>query len=148
MFFRRPKPENDPDRIKNIDLGEFRDYFAAANWKFNNKEYDRVFHLMWNTRSDNPIYLSNCGMGGRIARPGQRFSDARPLTLLAALSTRARFHSKRQAAPPWHAVPFSTSCCYKAYVPQPEYGDTRSSTLMLTRCLPSFATLGYVGADW
>jgi hypothetical protein len=33
------------------------------------------------------IYLSNCGMGGRIARPGQRFSDARPQTLLAALST-------------------------------------------------------------
>ena len=33
------------------------------------------------------FYLSNCGMGGRIARPGQRFSDAGPLTLLAALST-------------------------------------------------------------
>ena len=33
------------------------------------------------------LYLSNCGMGGRIPRPGQRFSDARPLTLLAALST-------------------------------------------------------------
>jgi hypothetical protein len=32
-------------------------------------------------------YLTNCGMGGRIARPGQWFSDARPLTLLAALST-------------------------------------------------------------
>jgi hypothetical protein len=30
------------------------------------------------------IYLSNCGMGGRIACPGQRFSEARPL---AALST-------------------------------------------------------------
>jgi hypothetical protein len=37
--------------------------------------------------SDLRIYLSNCGMGGRIARPGQWFSDARPLTLLAALST-------------------------------------------------------------
>src|SRR5437016_2956948 len=24
------------------------------------------------------IYLSNCGMGGRMARPGQRFSDALP----------------------------------------------------------------------
>ena len=35
----------------------------------------------------NRIYLSNCGMGGRIARPGQRFSDGRPLALLAALST-------------------------------------------------------------
>jgi hypothetical protein len=32
------------------------------------------------------FYLSNCGMGGRITRPGQRFSDAGPLTLLAALS--------------------------------------------------------------
>ena len=39
------------------------------------------------TRLDSQIYLSNCGMGGRIARPGQRFSDAGPLTLLAALST-------------------------------------------------------------
>jgi hypothetical protein len=58
MFFHRPKPENDPDRIKTIDLGEFRDYLAAANWKFKNKEFDRVFHLMWNTRSDNPaIFL-------------------------------------------------------------------------------------------
>src|ERR1700733_979218 len=36
------------------------------------------------------IYLSNCGMGGRIARPGQQFSDARPLTLLAALSLATR----------------------------------------------------------
>jgi len=32
-------------------------------------------------------YRGKCGMGGRIARPGQRFSDAGPLTLLAALST-------------------------------------------------------------
>lgn len=57
-FFRRPKLENDPDCIQNIDLGEFRDYVAAANWKFKNKEYNRVFHLMWNTTSDNPaIFL-------------------------------------------------------------------------------------------
>jgi len=34
-----------------------------------------------------PIYLDNCGIGGRIARPGQRFSDAGPITLLAALRT-------------------------------------------------------------
>jgi hypothetical protein len=33
------------------------------------------------------LYLSSCGMGGRIAHPGQRFSNAGPLTLLAALST-------------------------------------------------------------
>ena len=36
---------------------------------------------------DIQFYLSNCGMGGRIARPGQRFSDAGPQTLVAALST-------------------------------------------------------------
>ena len=58
MFFRRPKLEDDPDRIQNIDLGEFRDYLAAANWKFKSKEYDRVFHLMWNTTSGDPaIFL-------------------------------------------------------------------------------------------
>jgi hypothetical protein len=27
------------------------------------------------------VYLSNCGMGGKIARPGRRFSDAGPHTL-------------------------------------------------------------------
>jgi hypothetical protein len=32
------------------------------------------------------FYLSNCGMGGRIARPGQRFSDTRP-TRRSILST-------------------------------------------------------------
>ncbi len=49
MFFRRPKPEVD---LNGIDLEEFRNLLTAANWKSKNKSYDRVFDLMWNTRSD------------------------------------------------------------------------------------------------
>jgi hypothetical protein len=39
------------------------------------------------------MYLSNCGVGGRIARPGQRFSDTRPLILLAADTSLVSTHS-------------------------------------------------------
>ena len=51
MFFRWPKPEDD---LRKIDLKEFRDHLAAANWKFKNEDYDRVFDLMWNSRGDSP----------------------------------------------------------------------------------------------
>lgn len=54
-FFRRPKLS---DGINSIDFKNFRDYLAATNWKTANEEYDGVFELMWNSRSDYPaIFL-------------------------------------------------------------------------------------------
>lgn len=54
MFHRRPLLHEDPDCIENIDLRKFKKYLAAANWKSHNEEYDRVFHLMWETISGYP----------------------------------------------------------------------------------------------
>ena len=58
-------------------------------------------------------------MDGRIARPGQRFSDARPLTLLAALSTgnhvipvrslSKRLHCTPTPSPPHFSIPASST---------------------------------------
>jgi hypothetical protein len=53
-------------------------------------------------------------MGGGIARPGQRFSDARPLTLLAALSTRSHVAPVRMRlkTTPLHTYTLPTSSFY------------------------------------
>ena len=55
MFFRQPKLS---DGINSTDFKTLRDHLAATNWKTANEEYDRVFDLMWNSRSDYPaIFL-------------------------------------------------------------------------------------------
>jgi hypothetical protein len=75
-----------------VDLSrfEFPEWIRGANSSASSELGDSVRAPPPRTSiatSDHRIYLSSCGMGGRIARPGQRFSDARPLSLLAALST-------------------------------------------------------------
>lgn len=54
-FIRRPNPENDPNSIQNIDFGEFRRDLEAANWKYGNEAYSRVFNWMWYIRSIHPV---------------------------------------------------------------------------------------------
>lgn len=53
-FFCRSKSVNHPISIKEINYIKFRDDLTAANWKYMNEAYDRVFELMWNTSSDDP----------------------------------------------------------------------------------------------
>lgn len=52
MFFNRPKAESHLGHIATIDLKDFMDKLTAANWRLQNEEYDRVFHLMWNTNTN------------------------------------------------------------------------------------------------
>lgn len=49
MFFNRPKATSHLSHIRTIDSQDFRDKITAANWRLKNKEYEQVFHLMWNS---------------------------------------------------------------------------------------------------
>lgn len=55
IFFCRPKLFIDHDSINSINFKKFKDCLTNMNWKTTNKIYDRLFNLMWNSRSDNPI---------------------------------------------------------------------------------------------
>ena len=57
MSFRGPKPENGLNSNKKTNFGDFKRDLEAANWKYDSEAYHRMFHLMWNTRSEDSVTL-------------------------------------------------------------------------------------------